>query len=199
MDSSTLERFQRCSRALRRGEAPDEDLFPIFYAELRRIAERCFRSERADHTLEPTALVHEMFLRIADSGRAGSTLDWKDRAHFLAWAATSMRRILVDHARGRRRQKRGGKWQRVPLDAISLVYEERALDIERLESALEELEQQDGDSARLVELRFFGGLTVAEAAEALGVSRATAERHWTFARAWLHQKIVGGGLADGRE
>ena len=183
VDSSVSPLFSAAEKA-------EEDLFPAFYCELRDIAERCFRSERQDHTLEPTALVHEVFLRIADAKGGSSELNWKDRAHFLAWAAKCMRRILVDHARARNTQKRGGERQRVPLDSITPVYEERAVDLDRLETALEELETQDPELAQLVEVRFFGGLTVPETAEVLGVSRATAERRWSFARAWLHRRIA---------
>jgi RNA polymerase sigma factor (TIGR02999 family) len=176
-------------RALAGGDtAQGAQLFALVYAELRRIAARCLAEERSDHTLQPTALVHEAYLELIDpSGGAGV----KDRQQFLAIAAQAMRRTLIDHARGKRRAKRGGAWRRVELDpglvGGGVEGEAVELDLLELDRALEALQAHSPELARLVELRFFGGLAMDEVAEVLGISRRTAGREWSFARAWLER------------
>src|SRR5215510_4758376 len=159
---------------------------PILYKELRRIAKNYFRRERLDHTLQCTALVHEAYLRLAEN----RPIRWQSRAHFYAVAARMMRQILVDHARRRGRAKRGGLQQRLPLnDALDLTAPRASLDLLTLDAALDELARLDAQQSRIVELRYFGGLTIAETSEALGVSHATVERDWALARAWLFQRL----------
>lgn len=159
-------------------------LFELVYAELRRIAARCLAEERRDHTLQPTALVHEAYLELIDPAGGGAV---KDRQHFLAIAAQAMRRTLIDHARGKRRAKRGGGWKRVALDAEVAGSDVEELDLLELDRALEALQAHSAELARLVELRFFAGLPMSEVAEVLGVSERTAGRDWSFARAWLER------------
>ncbi|HEX6884679.1 MAG TPA: ECF-type sigma factor [Planctomycetota bacterium] len=172
--------------ALARGDtAQGQRLFELVYAELRRIADRCLAAERADHTLQPTALVHEAYLELVDPG--GSSASVKDRQHFLAIAAQAMRRTLIDHARGKKRVKRGGGWKRVELDAELAGSDVEELDLLELDRALEALQAHAPELARLVELRFFAGLPMAEVAEVLGVSERSAGREWAFARAWLER------------
>lgn len=164
--------------------------FPLVYEELRRLAHRELRREDQGHTLGTTALVHEAYLRLVDQTRAG----WRDRAHFLAIAATAMRRILVDHARGHRSQKRGGALQRVPLEQVDLAAEERAELLLALDAALTRLGEVDERQARVVECRFFAGLTEEETAEALGIGLRTAKRDWAKAKSWLYAEIYGPGI-----
>lgn len=173
-------------RAWSRGD-PDaaERLVPLVYDELRRQAARYLRRERRDHTLRPTALVHEAYLRLVDQRNAV----WKNRAQFFAVAAQVMRRILVDHARGHRADKRGGSCCRVSLDEGLAVREPRDLDLVDLEEALVELSTLDPRKARMVELRFFGGLRLEDTAEVLGVSPATVTREWRMAKAWLYRRL----------
>jgi RNA polymerase sigma factor (TIGR02999 family) len=168
-----------------------EQLFPIVYDELRRLASSYLNRERAGHTLQTTALVHEAYLKLADQERAG----WKTRAQFLGVAAQAMRRILVDHARTKKAAKRGGGAHGIPLDDAVALFQERAVDLVELDEAMERLRAMDEQKARIVELRFFGGLTSEEAAEVLGVSLRTVERDWAMARAWLRDQ-VGGSRAD---
>jgi RNA polymerase sigma-70 factor (ECF subfamily) len=158
------------------------------YLELREVAERLLGRERADHTLQPTALVHEAWLKLGTAGPFG------DRTHFVAASARAMRRVLVDHARGRGRYKRGGQWQRVALDGLRTAEEDGEVDLVELDVALSELEQAAPRQARLVELRFFGGFEVDEAAALLDVSPITAARDWRFARAWLARRLSDLGL-----
>ena len=164
-------------------------LLELIYPELHRIAERQMRRERAGHTLQPTALVHEAYLKLVDQ----SHVDWRNRAHFLGVAAQAMRRLLVDHARGRDRDKRGGGATLLELDSAAgeagLAVAGRSVDLLALDQALERLAVLDPAQARLVELRFFGGLSVEEAAEALGVSTATAGRDFRSARAFLAREL----------
>jgi RNA polymerase sigma factor (TIGR02999 family) len=162
-----------------------ELLLPLVYEELRRLAQSYFRFERADHTLEPTALVHEAFLRLADQTR----VNWKGRAHFCAVAATAMRRILADHARQHRAQKRGADRQRVPLTGIATPSGQSPADIVSLDEALDDLARLDPRQYQIVELRFFGGLTVEEVSTILDVSVSTAEADWRMARAWLKTRL----------
>lgn len=163
------------------------ELLPMLYAELRRMAEGQMRGQRSDHTLQPTALVHEAWMRLVDhDGR-----DFPSRSHFFALAAKAMRSILVDHARRRGAQKRGGKADRLPLDDNVALTEEDNQAILDLDNALERLAEFDPELARVVELRFFGGMSSEEAGEALGVSGRTVERSWRTARAWLLSNMTG--------
>jgi RNA polymerase sigma factor (TIGR02999 family) len=173
----------------RQGEpAAVEEFVPVLYHELRRIAARSLRRERPGQTLQPTALVHEAYLRLLrDEDRS-----FQNRAHFLAIAARSMREILVEHARARGAQKRGGHRQRVTLDEDVAAGQPRDVELVALDAALERLEQVDATHARIVELKFFGGLTNEETAEALGVSPATVKRGWAMARAWLFRELSSG-------
>jgi RNA polymerase sigma factor (TIGR02999 family) len=177
------------TRLLRRWRDGDsgalEDLTPLVYEELRRLARRQMGSERAGHTLQATALVHEAFLRIVDSD-----VPWRDRVHFFALAARQMRRILVDHARARASQKRGGDGQRISLDAASPAAASASM-IE-LDDLLEQLATIDARKARVVELHLFAGLSYEETAEALDVAPVTVHRDLVFARAWLQRELDGG-------
>ena len=163
-------------------------LFAIVYDELRRLAASALRRERPDHTLQPTALVHEAYLRLADEPDAR----WENRAHFLAVAAQAMRRILVDHARGRNAQKRGSGEVLRPLDGIDVEAFSAgpAIDLLALDEALARLALLDARQARVVELRFFGGLTVEETAAVTGLSDRTVKREWQMARAWLRREMA---------
>jgi RNA polymerase sigma factor (TIGR02999 family) len=160
-------------------------LMPLVYDELRALAEKQLRSENAGHTLQPTALVHEVFMRLVEQ----SKVNWKGRAHFLAVSAQAMRRILVDHARTRGRVKRGGDWRRVILDEKLAPPKLREVDSVALNDALETLATLDEQQARIVELRFFGGMSVAEVAHILGVSKRKIEGDWTHAKAWLRAEL----------
>jgi RNA polymerase sigma factor (TIGR02999 family) len=172
--------------AWRQGDrAALESLIPLVYVDLHRMAERHLRGERPGHTLQPTAIVNEAYLRLV--GSEGG--DWQNRAHFFAAAARSMRRILVDHARSRDAKKRGGGGTRVLLDTTVMV-EPRAVDLIAVDDALEKLAALDPAQGRVVELRFFAGLTEAETAEALGVSPATVHRKWLSAKAYLHRELA---------
>jgi RNA polymerase sigma factor (TIGR02999 family) len=164
-----------------------ERLVPIVYDELRRLAHYHMHGERAGHTLQTTALVNEVYLRLA--GIKG--LQWRDRAHFFAMAGTLMRRVLVDYARRQGRDKRGGGVAVISLDGQSITAAP-SVDFEALDQALERLAGADPQQCRIVELRFFGGLSIEETAEALGISPATVKRDWTTARAWLHHELTTG-------
>jgi len=157
-------------------------LVPLVYDELHRLAQGYMRGERPDHTLQATALVNEAYLRLVDA-----EVDWKDRSHFFAVAATTMRRILVDHARAHGRQKRAGV--KVSLEESLVVAPEREADLVVIDEALTRLATHDERAAKAVELHYFGGLTYAEIAEALGVSEATVDRDLRFAKAWLYREI----------
>ena len=160
-------------------------LVPLVYEELRRLAARYLRRERQAPTLQATMLVHEAYLRLLGDEK----LQWKDRAHFLGIAARSMRQILIERARARNAQKRGGDQHPITLNDELIGQRERSIDVLALEAALEQLDRLDPEQARLVELRFFGGLTVEEVAEVMGISPATVKRRWTFARAWLRREM----------
>jgi len=167
------------------GEPAAAPLIESVYAELRALARSYLRRERPDHTLRPTALVHEAYLRlVGSSGR-----DWHDRTHFYASAAREMKRVLIDHARARGGAKRGGRWSRVTLDEGALGKGESIVDFLDLEEALAELEDLDPRACRAIELRFFGGMTVPETAHVLGVSHRTVEDDWRMARAWLSRRV----------
>jgi RNA polymerase sigma factor (TIGR02999 family) len=165
------------------------DLLPLVYDELRKLAAARMAAEPPDQTLQPTALVHEAYLRLigpADEPR------WENRGHFFAAAAEAMRRILVDRARHKRSQKCGGEWARKDLDGLDIVLPEIPEDLVALDEALDKLAATDKQAADLVHLRFFAGLPVPGAAQLLGISPRTADRLWAYARAWLHQEIQGG-------
>ena len=168
-------------------EAAAASLFSLVYDELRKLAGSALRSERADHTLQPTALVHEAYLRLAEQPADR----WNDRGHFFAVAARAMRRILVDHARSRNAHKRGSGVQILALDGIEVAAgaPEPELDLVLLDTALEKLARLDPRQARIVELRFFGGLSVEETAVIVDASPRTVKRDWQAARAWLRREI----------
>jgi RNA polymerase sigma factor (TIGR02999 family) len=172
-----------------RGEpGAEEALLPLIYAELRRIAARELRRERSDHTLQPTALVHELYLELRDCG-----MEWENRVQFFGFAAHVTRRVLVAHARRRGARKRGGELRKIPLDqAPDPRTEAPSVDLVALDEALERLARIDLSLARIVELRYFGGLTLEETAELLGVSTMTVSRGWQRARAWLLDALTAG-------
>jgi RNA polymerase sigma-70 factor (ECF subfamily) len=157
-------------------------LVPLVYKELRRLAARCLRRERRDHTLQATALVHEAYIKLS----AQQDAKWQNRAQFFAVASQLMRRILVDYARAQHRVRRGGKQQKVSLDDVLLVSHDRTEELLAIHESLERLEKLDFRQGRIVELRYFGGLTLDEAADVLGVSSRTVMREWNIARAWLY-------------
>jgi len=159
-------------------------LMELVYHELRRMAANQMRFELAGHTLQPTALVSEAWMRLADSGT-----DWQNRRHFFGAAAEAMRRVLVDHARRRDAAKRGGGFHRITLTNLNVESPGADVDLLALEDALNELEEKSPRMARLVELRFFGGLSIEEAAEAMDISAATVKRDWSFARAWPKERL----------
>ena len=166
--------------------AASERLLPLVYDELRRLADVRMNSERDSHTLSPTALVHEAFLRLT-----GNTMDvhWNGKGHFLGAASEAMRRILIDHARGKKAQKRGGNAGREPFHESQLFDTEKSGELLALDESLTRLETEDEEAARLVKLRFFAGLTNQQAAETLGVSPRKANMVWSFARAWLKRDM----------
>jgi len=169
-------------------QAALDKLIPLVHQELRRLAHYYMTRERVDHTLQTTALVNEAYLRLAGANR----IDWKDRAHFFAIAASLMRRILVDFARSRHSRKRIGRRKTVSLDEALLVSPNPDPDLVKLDDALKALAELDGRKARVVELRFFGGLDLDETAEVLKVSRDTVKRDWRLARAWMYGEMTGG-------
>jgi RNA polymerase sigma factor (TIGR02999 family) len=183
---------------LLRGAAGSKDPSPLLrlaYQELRAIARRQLRAERAGHTLQATALVHEAYVKLFGGNAAGRDVRWNDRGHFFAAAAQAMRHVLLEHARNRGRLKRGGgKSQRVSLDAVELARGDgNAVDVLAVDEAIARLEQQDPQMARLVHLRFYAGLGAAETAAALGVSERTVRRDWAFARTWLARELGADG------
>jgi len=161
-------------------------LVPLVYAELHRLASRCLNRERGDHTLQPTALVHEVFLRLTNNNQP----QWQNRAHFFGVAARLMRQILVDYARRHGTRKRGGELKKLPLDEVLAFTPEKSTELIMLDEALERLSAFDERQARIVEMKFFGGLSMEEIAGVLDISTKTANRDWTMARAWLHQEIT---------
>jgi len=174
-------------------ESALDKLTPLVYDELRRLARRYLRRERPGHSLQATALVHEAFLRLIDQQQA----PWESRLHFFGVAAQLMRQILVEHARSRQAAKRGGGALRISLSQAGAIFAERDVDLVTLDDALKLLARIDPQKSRLVELRFFSGLTIEETAEALGVSPATVIRQWRLAKAWLYREIKK-GEASGR-
>ena len=173
-----------------------DDLLPLVYDELHRQARRFLRRERHNHTLQPTALIHETYLKLVEQSR----VSWQNREHFFAISANVMRRILVNYANARRRKKRGGSAEILDLDESMLVISENAeVDLLGLDEALTRLGRMDKQQEQIVELRYFSGLTIEETAEVLGVSPATIKRDWKMTKAWLHRELSGdngrGGLA----
>jgi RNA polymerase sigma factor (TIGR02999 family) len=175
--------------AWREGDAAALDqLIPLVYDDLHSLAGRYLRQERPDHTLQATALINEAYLRLADA-----EVPWQDRNHFLAIAARTMRRILVDHAKARRRDKRGGGQTPVTLEEALVVSGGRTADVVALDEALSELERLDHRKAQVIELHYFGGLTYREVAEVLAVSPATVDRDLRLAKSWLYTELAAGG------
>jgi RNA polymerase sigma factor (TIGR02999 family) len=162
-----------------------DELAPLVYNELRRLARYYLRAERPDHTLQPSDLVHEAYLRLVDE----KEIDWQNRAHFFGVAAVRMRQILVEHARGRQAAKRGGGEYLLSLSKANRLAEKRDVNLLALNDALRRLEALDPQKSRVVELRYFGGLTIEETAEALRISPSTVKRDWSMARAWLRSEI----------
>jgi RNA polymerase sigma factor (TIGR02999 family) len=166
-----------------------EKLMPIIYDELRRVARRCLKKKPDNHTLQPTELVHETYVRLFRPEAGEGMTEWKDRTHFFAVAALQMCRILVDHARARQADKREGDRQRVDMTEADGHLLPRNIDLVALDEALRLLEQKHPRAAKVVELRYFGGMTEKEVAEALGISVTTLKREWEFARAWLYKRL----------
>jgi RNA polymerase sigma factor (TIGR02999 family) len=184
------ENTQQITRLLNRWSNGDaevlDDLMPLVYVELRRQASGYLRRERSNHTLQPTALINEAYLKLIDQ----RDVKWQNRAHFFAIAAQAMRRILVDYARERKREKRGGAAENLPLDdALTVISKEKSVDLVALDEALNKLAKFDERQAKVVELRYFSGLSIDETAEVLTVSNVTIRRDWNMAKAWLHQEI----------
>jgi RNA polymerase sigma factor (TIGR02999 family) len=170
---------------IRNNASAIDELLPLVYKELRRLAAFYLRQERSDHTLQATALVHEAYLRLLDQ----KTICWQNRSQFFAMAAQMMRRILVDYAKSHHRQKRGGHQHKVPLDEVLGLSQERAANLIALDDTLKRLAQLYPRKSQVVELRYFGGLSVEEAAEVLDISKPTVMRDWDFAKAWLYQEL----------
>jgi len=166
-----------------------EKLLPLVYEELRKLAAQRLAHESPGQTLEPTALVHEAYLRLVDVDRVQP---WSNRGHFFAAAAEATRRIVVENARRKQRIKHGGGMERVAIDIADLPSRMPPEELVALDEALARLQEQDPIKAKLVTLRYFGGMTIEQAAEALAISRITAHRYWTYARAWLHQQVTDG-------
>jgi RNA polymerase sigma factor (TIGR02999 family) len=172
--------------AMRDGDSTAaRELVPLVYDELRRLAGHYMRGEKPGHTLQATALVHEAWLKLIDTTR----VEFENRSHFFAMAAQQMRRILVDHARARQAGKRGGKGEKLPLNEVVVGPEAEQADIIALDDALQALAKVDPQQSRIVELRYFGGLSIEETAAALGISPATVKRDWNMAKAWLYQEL----------
>lgn len=189
MDQDDSSSGQRLTRLLERAGTGDpearNEAFDRVYSALHRAAALRMRDQPDWHTLQPTALVHEVFLKLF----AGGDREWESRQHFLGVAAKAMRQILVDHARGKGRKKRGGDAERDPLEGLVLPITELGADLGDLDDALTALEAEDARAATVVELRFFAGLTVPEVAAQIGISARQVERDWTFARVWLQRRL----------
>jgi RNA polymerase sigma factor (TIGR02999 family) len=170
-----------------------EQLLPLVYDELRRLAARALAQEKPGQTLQATALVHEAYVRLMGNGKAAARRKqrWDSRGHFFAAAAEAMRRLLIDQARKKGAAKRGGRRERLDIDAIDLATRATADQLLAVDDALARLAREDTAAARLVELRYFAGLTIEEAGKTLRISTATAYRHWKYARAWLHSELLG--------
>lgn len=169
-----------------RKQAAAPRLFDLLYHELRHLAQRHLQNEKSSHTLKATALVHEAYLKLVNNNQ-----DWRNRAHFFAIASSAMRRILIDHARAKHAAKRPGSQDKVDLEDVPLLYSTPYDEIITLDRALDRLSQINSRQARIVELRYFGGLTADEVAEVLGVTTITVQRDWAMAKAWLHAEISG--------
>jgi RNA polymerase sigma factor (TIGR02999 family) len=191
-----LDRMSEVTRILSAIEEGDphapEQLLPLVYDELRQLAAQKLAQEKPGQTLQATALVHEAYLRLVDAEQAQR---WHSRGHFFAAAAEAMRRILVDHARQRRSQRRGGAAKRHSLGSLDPASPAPDEELLAVDEALERLQKLDPPKAELVKLRYFAGMTIPEAAQALGISVPTANRYWAYARAWLHEELAGGGDA----
>lgn len=168
-------------------------LLPLVYDELRKLAAQKMAQEKPNQTIQATALVHEAYLRLVNVNEAQN---WNSRGHFFTAAAEAMRRILVENARRKKRIKHGGALERVDIEMADIPTHMSSDDLIALDEALEKLKQIDSVKAQLVNLRYFGGMTIEQASEALGISRITAHRYWTFARAWLHQQIATDGTPE---
>lgn len=189
MASSSSQPVTELLARWKRGDVSARDaLVPLVYDELRRIARRCLSNQSSSHTLQPTALVHEAYLRLARH----DSMDWQDRAHFFALAAQMMRQILVDHARKQAAGKRGGNAVTVVVDEGSAVSKERSLDLIALDDAMKRLASLDPRQCQIVELRFFGGLSIEETAQTVKISPATTKREWATARLWLYNAMSTG-------
>lgn len=181
------EQVTRLLKAMAHGDAHAADgLLPLVYTELHRLARGYMRRERPDHTLQPTALINEAYLRLAHEDK-----DWNSREHFIGVAANVMRRVLVDYARAHKADHRGGGLQKVELQEGLAISPEKLDEVERLDEALKRLEKHDARQARIVELRYFGGLSVEEAASMMGISPRSVKRDWSLARIWLFRELQG--------
>ena len=187
MDPSSI--TEALNRMARGDRTALDHLMPVVYGELRRLAASQLRRERKAHTLQPTALAHEAYLRLLGGNHAA----WQSRAHFMGVAARAMREVLVDHARRRRALKRGGGLELTVLDESLQVAGSRPIAFDDLDQALLDLERSSERQARVVELRYFAGLSIEETSEVLGISPVTVKRDWTMARAWLHRELSGPG------
>ena len=176
----------------RGGKTAVDELLAAVYTQLHTLAARRVNSGGSPQDSSPTTLVHEAYLRLVDA----KSVSWRDRTHFFAVAATAMRQVLVDQARRRQAAKRGGDWPRVALEVLNPAGQTRGTTVQALDEALGRLARMDERKARIIELRFFGGLSIAETAAVLGTSHATVERDWNTARAWLYQEIKGEGWDD---
>ena len=165
-----------------------DELFPLIYQELRRLAAAKLSDEKRGVTWQPTVLVHEAYVRLVDKTHVQK---WNSRGHFFSAAAESMRRILIENARRQKSQKHGGNFQRVELDDLKLSFDKDVVDLLALDEVLTQFEQEWPDKAQVVKLRYFAGLTIPETSKVLGISHATTERYWTFARTWLYTKLQG--------
>jgi RNA polymerase sigma factor (TIGR02999 family) len=188
--ASTLTSLSEVTRILNAAEQGDptaaDQLLPLVYDELRRLAAQRMANEAAGHTLQPTALVHDAWLRLAGSD---ANVQFANRAHFFAAAAEAMRRILIERARRKGAGKRGGNWQRIDLDKVEIAADADDDTVLLVNEALEKLAQEDPKAAEVAKLRFFGGLTLEEAGQVLGVTKRTADRYWAFARVWLFDEM----------
>lgn len=190
LHGATMSEITRVLSAIDQGDPhAAEQLLPLVYGELRKLAEQKLAQEKPGQTLQPTALVHEAYLRLVDVEKAQH---WGSRGHFFAAAAEAMRRVLIDGARRRRAKRRGGQAKRCTLDGLEAATPGSDDELLAVDEALERLQELDAAKAELVKLRYFGGLTITEAAQALGISTSTANRYWAYARAWLHEELATG-------
>ena len=183
------------TRIVSRIEAGDpsaaEQLLPLLYDELKKLAAHKLAQEKPGQTLQPTALVHEAYLRLVDDAESQH---WNNRGHFFAAAAEAMRRIMVENARRKQRIKHGGELRRIPLEIVGPAKDEAPDELLRIDEAISKLAGEDSAAAELIKLRYFAGLSVEQAAATLGISRSSAYEHWTYARAWLHNEVYGDSI-----